>query len=285
MRSALGLVLCLSLSLLRTQAADVYRLDAINTRISFNIQHFGVLWLSARFPDFSGDFVLDRRGSASRVDVSVQMASVDCNDSHWNGRLRSADWLDVQRYPQMSFHSNRVEFDGNNRAVASGDLTLHGVTRAVGLEISQLSCPDAAGSGASCRFVAHARIKRSDYGFPHGFWTGGDQVDIAISGVGVRGASSACSAADGAIPGDASATHAATSAARLSARVSFALRVALRFKASRPALQADRRTDASPAVDAGAKVAANGEFRPLRSRTQTAAPAEDCAARSRDAHR
>jgi polyisoprenoid-binding protein YceI len=216
MRSTLWLLLCLSL--LRTQAADVYRLDAVNTRISFNIQHFGVLWVSARFPEFSGDFVLDRRGSASRVDVSVQMASVDCNDLHWNLRLRSADWLDVQRYPQMTFHSDHVVFDGNNRALASGDLTLHGVTRAVGLEINQLSCSDASGSGASCSFAAHAHIKRSDYGFAHGFWIGGDQVDIAISGVGVRGGPAPRSASDSA--SHASATPGAMTAGRLSSGLS-----------------------------------------------------------------
>jgi polyisoprenoid-binding protein YceI len=182
-----SLWLLLTLSLLRAQAADVYRLDAGNTRISFNIQRLGVLWLSARFPDFSGAFVFDRHGSASRVDVSVQMASVECNDSLWNARLRSADWLDVQRYPQMSYHSDQVEFDGVGQALASGELTLHGVTKAVRLEISQLNCPDATASRDRCSFVAHARIKRSDYGFAHGFWLGGDQVDIAIRGVGVRG--------------------------------------------------------------------------------------------------
>jgi polyisoprenoid-binding protein YceI len=184
MRSAS--LLLLTLSLLRAQAADIYRLNAVNTRISFNIQHFGVLWVSARFPDFSGDFVLDRAGPASRVDVSVQMASVECDSSRWNERLRSADWLDVQRYPQMTFRSNHVEFDLDGRALASGELTLHGVARAIGLEISQLSCPDTAASSDTCSFVAHASIKRSDYGFAHGFWIGGDQVDIAISGAGVR---------------------------------------------------------------------------------------------------
>jgi polyisoprenoid-binding protein YceI len=176
----------LSLSLLRVQAADMYGLDPVNTRISFNIRYFGTPWVSARFPDFGGDFVLDRHGAGSRVDVSVQMASVDCHDSYWNDRLRSADWLDVQRYPQMSFHSGQVEFEGSDRAVASGELSLHGITRRVELEISQLSCPAAGAAGDTCSFIAHARVRRSDYGFAHGLWIGGNQVDIAISGVGVR---------------------------------------------------------------------------------------------------
>jgi polyisoprenoid-binding protein YceI len=184
MRSASWLLL--SLGLLRAQAADMYGLDPVNTRISFNIRYFGTPWVSARFPDFGGQFVLDRHGAASRVDVSIQMASVDCHDSYWNDRLRSPDWLDVQRYPQMSFHSEHVEFQGSDRAVASGELNLHGITRQVELEISQLSCPAASAAGDTCSFVAHARVKRSDYGFAHGLWIGGNQVDIAISGVGVR---------------------------------------------------------------------------------------------------
>jgi polyisoprenoid-binding protein YceI len=200
------LALCLpsvhvhALPLAPAQAAQLYRLDTANTRISFNIQHFGVQWVSARFPDFSGDFVLDREGAASRVDVSVQVATVDCTDSFWNGRLRSADWLDVQRYPLMSFHSTRVDFEGDGAALASGTLTLHGITQVVGLAISSLHCstdtsPVAANathatSGDQCSFVARARIKRSDYGLPHGFWTGGDLVDIVISGAGVRSSGS-----------------------------------------------------------------------------------------------
>jgi polyisoprenoid-binding protein YceI len=181
--------LLLSLSLMRAQAADMYSLDPVNTRIAFNVQYFGRPWVSARFSGLSGAFVLDRHGPASRVDVSVQTASVDCRDSYWNGRLRSGDWLDVQRFPQMTFHSEQVQFLGGDRALASGQLSLHGVTRPVELEISQLSCQaagDAGDAGDTCHFVAHARLKRSDYGFAHGLWSGGNEVDIAISGVGVR---------------------------------------------------------------------------------------------------
>jgi polyisoprenoid-binding protein YceI len=207
MRSASWLLLWLGL--LRAQTADLYRLDTVNSRISFNIQHLGVLWVSARFPDFSGAFVLDHVAGASRVDVSVQMASIDCSDSHWNSRLRSADWLDVQRYPQMTFHSNQVEFTGDGRAVANGELTLHGVTRPVGLAISGLSCSAVRAATDSCSFSAHARIKRSDFGFAHGLLIGGDTVDIAISGVGIRDAESpahATAAADAA-GGAATAAH------------------------------------------------------------------------------
>jgi polyisoprenoid-binding protein YceI len=162
---------------LRADGAEVYRLDPGNTQVSFAIQRLGVPWVTARFSDINGQFALDRTGPASRVDVTVGIASLDCGEPSWNDRLRSAEWLDAQRYPRMTFHSNSIEL-GDLRAVASGELTLHGMTRPIVLTVSLLDCP----SKGTCRFAAHGRIKRSEYGLPHGFWSGGDRVDISITG-------------------------------------------------------------------------------------------------------
>jgi polyisoprenoid-binding protein YceI len=169
--------LLIVLTALRLEAAETYRLDASNTQVSFTVHHFGIQWIAARFLDISGQFVVDRQAAASRVDVTVGMASLESGEPRWNERLRSADWLDVQRYPQMTYHSSHIEMSAQ-QAVANGELTLHGVTRPIVLNVSLLKC-SAAGS---CEFAAHGRIKRSEYGLPHGFWSGGDQVDIAISG-------------------------------------------------------------------------------------------------------
>jgi polyisoprenoid-binding protein YceI len=177
---AIGLLLALT----GVSAAEVYDLDTAATRVGFDIDHFGLRWVSAHFREFQGDFVFDRTGSASRVDVTVHTESIDCGDSHWNPHLRSSEWLDVQQYPLMIYRSRHIAFQGDDRAEASGDLTLHGVTHPVVLDVSQLRCDGADGNDHACRFVAHARVKRSDYGLPHGFWTGGDQVDITITGVG-----------------------------------------------------------------------------------------------------
>ena len=169
--------LLIVLTALRLEAAETYRLDASNTQVSFTVHHLGIQWITARFSDISGRFVVDGQAAVSHVDVTVGMASLECGEPRWNERLRSADWLDVQRYPQMTYHASHIEM-GVQQAVANGELTLHGVTRPIVLNVSLLKC-SAAGS---CEFAAHGRIKRSEYGLPHGFWSGGDQVDIAISG-------------------------------------------------------------------------------------------------------
>jgi polyisoprenoid-binding protein YceI len=160
-----------------THAAEQYRLDSTNTQVSFVVQHLGFQFISARFPDIAGEFVLDRSGAHSRVDVSVGITTLECSEPHWNERLRSAEWLDAERFPRMTFHSSHIDV-GEEHAIASGDLTLHGVTRPVVLTVTFVSCPE----GGDCQFAAHGRIRRSEFGLPHGFWSGGDQVDIAISG-------------------------------------------------------------------------------------------------------
>jgi|SRR5882757_4865993 len=163
-------------------AAEHYRLDSTNTQVSFVVQRLGFQWMSAHFPDIAGEFVLDRGGAHSRVDVTVGIATLECTEPRWNDRLRSADWLDAARYPQMTYHSSDIELDRTNAdargAIANGELTLHGITRPVVLTVTFLNCP----TGGDCQFVAHGRIRRSEFGLPHGFWSGGDQVEIAISG-------------------------------------------------------------------------------------------------------
>jgi len=162
---------------LRSEATQTYRLDSHNTQVAFAVHQLGIQWAAARFSDISGEFVIGPTGAASRVDVTVGIASLECNDPRWNARLRSAEWLDAQRYPRMTYHSKSIELR-EQRAIASGELTLHGVTRPIVLDVSLLNCA----APGSCQFTAHARIRRSEYGLPHGFWTGGDQVDISISG-------------------------------------------------------------------------------------------------------
>jgi polyisoprenoid-binding protein YceI len=174
-KNAVWMLLLLAAS--RSDATETYPLDSSNTRVSFAVQRLGILWATAHFADISGQLTLDRSGAESRVDVSVGIASLECNEPRWSERLRSAEWLDANRYPLMIFHSSRIEWSGDH-AVARGELTLHGTTQPMVLVVSLESCAAA----GNCQFSAHGQIRRSEYGLPHGFWTGGDQVDIYISG-------------------------------------------------------------------------------------------------------
>lgn len=165
---------------LEARATEVYRLDPVQTQVSFNVKRFGIPWVSAWFSDLSGAFVLDREGQDSRIDVVVRSASVHCWSSYWSAFLRSPGWLNTARFPEMVYRSSEVEFTDGSHALVHGQLSLHGQTRPVDLQVAGLEC--AGDAPKTCRFNGSAQIHRSEFGLPHGFWTGGDKVEILVHG-------------------------------------------------------------------------------------------------------
>ena len=166
-------------------AGDVaaHHLDGSNTRITFEVERLGVDWFSAAFPEVSGEFVPAADGSGGRLSVSVRMASLESRSPYWNERLRSPQWLDAARYPEMTFRSTGIELEGTQRAQVRGELTLHGVTRPLTLSVTDIDCPEArAAPGDHCRFLGRGMLRRSEFGLPHGFWQGGDAVEIVVRG-------------------------------------------------------------------------------------------------------
>jgi polyisoprenoid-binding protein YceI len=163
--------------------ASGYHLSPANTQITFEINRLGLRWFSAAFHELSGDFLLDPDGRGGSLNVVVRMASIDCRSGYWNDRLQSSQWLDTDKYPEMTYRSTRVEFDGNNHATVQGDLLLHGVSRPLTLNITDISCDLSAAEPGSCHFVGRARLRRSDFALLHGFWQGGDFIEVVIRGV------------------------------------------------------------------------------------------------------
>ena len=174
------IVLAILLALGQASGTPAYHLDSGNTRISFEIERLGLRWFSVDFHDVTGEFVLAPDGQGASLSVMVRTASIDARSPYWNERLRSAQWLDTERFPEMTFHSTGFAFDGAGHATLQGELTLHGVTRALALSISDINCPQAASQ--ECRFVGRAILRRSEFGIPHGFWQGGDRVQIIVRG-------------------------------------------------------------------------------------------------------
>ena len=173
----------LAVYLLGVGAAAAHHLDGSNTRITFEVEHLGLDWFSAAFPELSGDFVPAPDGRGGSLSVSVRLASLNSPSAYWNERLRSPQWLDTGRFPQMTFRSTGIELEGTQRARVQGELTLHGVTRPLSLSLTDIDCPEAhAAPGDHCRFLGRGILRRSEFGLPHGFWQGGDTVRIIVRG-------------------------------------------------------------------------------------------------------
>jgi polyisoprenoid-binding protein YceI len=171
------------LCLMGAPAVTAHHLDGGNTRITFEVERLGHDWFSAAFPDLSGDFVAAPQGGGGQLSVSVRMASLQSRSPYWNERLRSPQWLDTARYPEMTFRSTGIELQGTQRAEVRGELTLHGITRPLNLSITDIDCPEVQATPADhCRFVGRGILRRSDFELPHAFWQGGDTVEIIVRG-------------------------------------------------------------------------------------------------------
>ena len=115
--------------------AGTYDLDVSHSHVGFTVRHLVVARTRGRFGEFSGSVVIGDDPLDSSVEVEIDLASVDTRDDQRDGHLRSADFFDVEQYPTMSYRSTAVAPGPNGRWTVDGELTIHGVTRPVALDV------------------------------------------------------------------------------------------------------------------------------------------------------
>ena len=145
-----------------------WKLSPEHSAAQFAVRHMMVTWVPGRFNNIAGTLRFDPQNvAASSVEVEIDAASIHTGVEARDQHLRSADFLDVDRYPAITFKSTRVEPGGLDRAWVHGDLTLHGVTRPVVLDV-RWSGPahfnDEGTIYTSFGFRARAKINREDFG-------------------------------------------------------------------------------------------------------------------------
>src|SRR3954466_5623536 len=118
-----------------------------------------------RFNKGSGQLRFDPANpSASSVDVDIDPASLDTGDTQRDAHLRSADFFDVEKYPAASFRSTKVEVAGEGRYRVTGNLTVHGITQPVVLDVSYEGSGKDPGGGERAGFPATTTIDRKHSG-------------------------------------------------------------------------------------------------------------------------
>ena len=168
-------------------AADTFELDPTHTYPSFAVSHMGLSVMQGRFNETRGSFVLDRKGGHSSVKVTVKVASLDSGMDSRDQRLLAENFFDAEHYPEMSYVSTGVKFDGDNVSAIEGKLTLHGVTQPLTLAVSAMHCAVHALKRVwACGFEARGTLKRSDYGITAYLPEVGDEVQLRIEAEGQR---------------------------------------------------------------------------------------------------
>jgi len=144
--------------------AGTYALDVGHTTVEFIGRHLMITKVRGRFTDFSGEIVIGEAPADSSVNVTVQTASVESSDEKRDGHLRSPDFLDVEQFPTLAFHSTHVDVNKDGTAKVSGDLTVKGVTRPVTLDVEFDGAQADPWGGQRLGFSAHTEIDREDWG-------------------------------------------------------------------------------------------------------------------------
>ncbi|HEY6317070.1 MAG TPA: YceI family protein [Acidimicrobiia bacterium] len=141
-----------------------WNIDTTHSEVSFTARHLMVSKVRGRFTGFSGRIVTAEDPTKSSVEATVDLATVNTSNADRDAHLRSADFLDVERYPTMSYRSTAVRWDGDD-LVVDGELTLHGVSRPVPLALEVHGFQEHTPFGDSrVGFSASAEISRGDFG-------------------------------------------------------------------------------------------------------------------------
>jgi polyisoprenoid-binding protein YceI len=166
-----------------TVPAGTYRIEPAHTRVQFTVSHLGFTDWWGDFTRVSGTLALDpARLAASRLDVTIPVATVSTTNSVLDGELRSADWFDAARYPAIRFVSTRIVRAGPAKATVYGNLTFHGVTRPVALDTRFVGAGvNPLSKAYTIGFNATTTIRRSDYGVKMDVPLVGDRTTIRIS--------------------------------------------------------------------------------------------------------
>ncbi len=167
-----------------TGFAETYSIDAVHSSVGFTVRHI-FSRVSGEFTDFSGAIMYNPdHPEKSSVEATIKVASINTNDGRRDNHLRSPDFFDAEKYPEIMFKSTGAKKQGDNLMV-TGDLTMHGVTKTVVMPVEILGVGTHPMSKAPVAgFAAELTLKRSDFGVNN--WTDtakivGDEVKVSIN--------------------------------------------------------------------------------------------------------
>lgn len=162
-------------------AADTYKFDPSHTQVVWSVNHFGFSHPSGKFALVDGSLTLDEaKPENSKVSATIAIANLYTGIDKLNEHILSDTFLDAKKFPTATFASNEVIVTGKDTAKVSGNLTLHGVTKPVTLDLTLNKLGENMMHKKTAGFSATTNIKRSDFGIMAYLPNLGDEVKIEI---------------------------------------------------------------------------------------------------------
>ncbi len=147
-----------------TSATTTWKLDPTHTTIEFSAKHMMFTTVKGRFAEFEGTVIASEQPlSASSVDVTIKAASIDTRTEQRDQHLRSADFLDVEQFPEVTFRSTKLE-GTKEQFKLTGDLTIRGTTKPITLDVTYEGAGKDPWGGQRIGFSATGKIDRREFG-------------------------------------------------------------------------------------------------------------------------
>ena len=163
-------------------------LDPYHTQVEFAAKHLGMMTVRGTFLEVTATGYIDpNHPEASSVEVTIQTASIRTHNAQRDNDLRASNFLEIDKYPTMTFKSTRVEAAGQDRYSMTGDLTIKGTTRPVTLAVVKYGEFNDPNMGHRIGYSAEGKINRKDFGMTFnmmmdGKWIVSDEIQIMIEG-------------------------------------------------------------------------------------------------------
>ena len=165
MKKVLALVMVLIVGGAGRAAAATYVLDKSHCNIGFSVKHMVISNVKGKFDDFEGSFNLDEAGNnVNGAQAAIKAASINTGDQKRDGHLRSPEFFDVEKFPDITFTLRNGRSLGGGKMEVSGDLTIHGVTKPVTLTGEFLGTANDPWGNKRAGFTAEGEVVRADYG-------------------------------------------------------------------------------------------------------------------------
>jgi polyisoprenoid-binding protein YceI len=165
-----------------------WQLDPYHTQVEFSAKHLGMMTVRGQFEDVSAVADIDPDNpEAASVDVTIQTVSVKTNNPARDNDLRSGNFLEVEKYPVITFKSTGVQAAGENQFKLSGNLTIKETTRPVTLDVTKYGEFNDQMMGHRIAYGATTQINRRDYGLSFAMVLDGrfvvsEEIQITIEG-------------------------------------------------------------------------------------------------------
>lgn len=168
-------------------APATYALDPTHTFVTFEAKHFGTSTNRGRFDKKSGSVTIDTAAKTGKVEVTIDMASINTGTQSFDGHLKSKDFFHVEAHPTATFVGDKLVFDGDKLKAVEGQLTMLGKTLPVTLNASNYGCfQHPRLQREVCGGDFDTTIQRSAFGMTYGLPMIPDTIRLVIQVEGVR---------------------------------------------------------------------------------------------------